>query len=651
VSSPDTPLARSVREARIFGLMALLAAGTGPVLIPLSRTAAVIWATLLLTSVVVPLRYNLGSWSRASLATLVGAAPAVVLLGVAHDLSGFAIPVAVAGVLLQFLWMAGSLTLGRTIAMKIPAGRPSYDVWVRIGAIGAVTTYVGGAMGRLLLPSASTAERLAWMLDEEDNAQIVGVAREVLLHGPRGLELADQYGTAFINLPLALLGLFGGPLLGETDPRLQAVSLVVLSTLVAVVLAGVAMALLAALPHHIQSESRMTDGASPTWLRISLGAALSAITALIGFSLLVVLPMRTGFLTFVWGLVLVLLSAALVAATPADAGAAARLLLIAHLVGSGLLLLSSWPFIGPALAPLVLVVLVWLRPGVVSQLLRSHPGRALATGIAITVGIGLLATWFLRWGPLAEVLSYGVELLTVGGSGIYADPMVGRAAAVAVVATTAIVASRTRGRSRSVQLLAIAGPILGAGVLHLGLRWAAAVLADGAVGYSSVKLLYGVLVLGAVLGLVGLASQATRVGTAAMLGALALVVTTHQMSPTARLHLDWWSHTLRVDAPHARAAVDAILSTDVDVPIRCLPNPGTPVDDRTRWAAYFCARWMEDAFNEGRFDGRRFELLGAPGPDFGPTIDRIVAESQSEYLFAYRMTMGAGWFGWSGRAE
>jgi hypothetical protein len=60
---------------------------------------------------------------------------------------------------------------------------------------------------------------------------------------------------------------------------------------------------------------------------------------------------------------------------------------------------------------------------------------------------------------------------------------------------------------------------------------------------------------------------------------------------------------------------------------------------------------MEDAFNEGRFNGRRFELLNAPGPTFEDTVARIESENQSEYLFAYRMTTGRGWFGWEGSED
>jgi len=617
---------------------------------PLGRPVALLWLPLLVLAVIVPVAHLVGGTARAGLAAVVGLGPAVILLGVVHDLPGASIPLAVSALMFQSAWSIAALTLGRAVADRVPRGRPTVDAWVRVGAVVAVSVYVAGALARLLHPRYGTAERLAWMLDQEDNAHIVGVAREILLHGPQGLELSDQYGTAFINLPLAILRLLGGPLASEPDPRLQAVTLFIVSALVVIALSGLAFALLAALPHHVHPGRRTLESASrPS--SVMLGGATIAVAALIGFSLLVVLPMRTGFITFVWGLTLVLLSAALVAVTPAEAGTAARAVLLAHLVGSALLLLSSWPFIGPAFIPLALVALLWIRWRDLAAGLAARPARSLIGAAVILAGLGLAVLWFLRRGPLAEVLSYGIDLLTVDGSGIYADETARRVALGAITLVAATIVLTATGRVRAVLLLATIGPIAGAGTLYLGMRGAAALLTEGVLGYSGVKLLYGVLVLGMVLGLIGIGSQATRFGTIGLIGALLLVSATHQSSPTSRLHADWWSYTLRADAGHAQAAVEAIRSTSIDIPIRCLPRPGVPVSDQTRWAAYFCVRWMEDAFNEGRFDGRRFDLLYASGPDFGETIERIVSEQQSEYLLAYRMTMGPGWFGWSGRED
>lgn len=68
----------------------------------------------------------------------------------------------------------------------------------------------------------------------------------------------------------------------------------------------------------------------------------------------------------------------------------------------------------------------------------------------------------------------------------------------------------------------------------------------------------------------------------------------------------------------------------------------------TPWAAYFCIRWMEEGFNEGRFNGNAERFLNAQGDDFSEVVAWILAEQQSENLFAYRLTMGSEWFSWTG---
>lgn len=624
----------------------------GIVLPPLSRPLALLWPALALIAVALPVRRVVEHAHQTALAMLVGFGPTLVILGATHDAFGVTVPAPVSAIALQILWTVSSLTAGRAVAARISDRSSAFDVWSRVAAVAAVSGLVISALGRLLLPRFGPAERLAWMLSEEDNAQIVGIAREILTEGPRGAVLAEQYGTGFVTLPLTLMRIAGGPLAVESDPRLQAITLFVVSTMVAAVIAGLAMALLSALPHHVHpgraapsSTSRRTTAAS-----VLVCAASAAIASLIGFSLLLVLPMRTGFLTFVWGLALVLLGAALVAVTPRDASWAARTLLVVHLVATVLMLLSSWPFIAPALAPVLLVPLLWVDWQRALLAAKARPRRTLVMVTAITGALGLLTVWFLRWGPAAEVLSYGADILTVGGSGISADDLLPRAAILTFVLLIPAILLGSAPGTRAPQLLAIVGPVLGAGLLYLALRAAATLLTDGLLGYSGVKLFYGLTALGVVLGLTALASQAARAGLPAALVALLLLGGVHQLSPTASLHTEWRTSTLQQGALHAEATVEAIRPS-TDLPIRCLPTPGTVVTDRTRWAAYFCARWMEDAFNAGRFDGRRFELLAADGPTFGPTIDRIVAEHESEYLFAYRMTMGRGWFGWDGSAD
>ncbi|MGA1078398.1 MAG: hypothetical protein ACO3VG_05440, partial [Nitriliruptoraceae bacterium] len=99
---------------------------------------------------------------------------------------------------------------------------------------------------------------------------------------------------------------------------------------------------------------------------------------------------------------------------------------------------------------------------------------------------------------------------------------------------------------------------------------------------------------------------------------------------------------------HALAMVEAIERTTPDLPVRCRPARGTVVTDTSRWAAYFCVRWVEDALNDDRRSAFRDRLLFAPEGTFDP----IVAEAEAEglYGFAYVMPLGPGWFGWDGRS-
>lgn len=612
----------------------------------LGRLTAVAWLALLFLSVVSASRSRVLGIGQALLATFVGAAPAFVIVGVLHDLPGVALPLPVSGILLLGAWTTTSVLFGTVVASRVSSRRALTDVWLRVLGVALSTGFIAGALVRLLRPAYSSADRLAWTLSEEDNAQIVGIAREVLVGGPRGAELADQYGTAFINLPLLLLRFGGGPLESEIDLRLQAITVYLVSTIAVILLAGLAMALIGALTHHVHQGRRSAQ--LPSTAALALGPVAVGLGAIIGFSLLVVLPMRTGFLTFVWGLTIVLLGAAAVAITPADAPPAARLVLTAHLIGSLLLLFSSWPFVAPALAPLFLVPLLWVPWKRVRVTVRSHRGRALVGALGAVAGLGATTFWFFRWGPAAEVLSYGIDILLIGASGIGADEPARRGAMIAI-ATAAALVIFTAGKASSVHLsVSLVGPVLGGGLLYLGLRSAAALLTDGQLNYSGIKLLYGVITLAIVIGLLGVASQSSRFRAAGVLVSSLLALGILQSSETANVHRTWWDRTYAGPQLHAQATIDAIRSSSAGLPIRCLPSPGTTVNSETRLAAYFCARWVEDAFNEGRFGGHRFELLDASGNTFEETVEDILARSPSEYLFAYRMTMGPGWFGWTG---
>lgn len=613
---------------------------------PVARYAAV----ALVVAVVLSARTSADSWARAGLATVVGAGPALIVHGALHDTVTAPIPVWASALVLQVVWTWATLALGAWVATRMRDAHAVRDAWGRILAVASVTAFVAGVLGRLLRSSVDPSLRLAWIIGEEDNAQIVGVAREVLVHGPGGAELASDFGTAFVNMPLALLRLLGGGQTVDADARLEALTLFVVSTITVVLIAGLAMAMISALPFHVHSGnlvSRSDSGVAGS-ATTAVGALTTALAALIGFSLLVVLPMRTGFLTFVWGIALILLATGVTASIPADAPLHAQAVGLLHLIGTAILLLSSWPFILPALAPLFLLLAGRLPWRSIIAVSRSRPRTVLAP-LSVVLLVGILGSFLLLQGPVANVLSFGVDLLTVGGSAIYADDVLRSASFVSIILFVVLALIPTRSaRSRLGAAIIVAAPVVGAGSLYLGLRLAAAILTEGQLGYAGIKLLYGVVVLAAILGLLGLSWQAARGGLPASAGLLVSVIALHQMSPVAAGYQQWQAQTYRPGTVHAEAVIDAIERSSIDVAIRCLPAPGTTVTDSTRWAAYFCARWVEDAFNEGRFDGRRADLLFAPDGTFEPLVARIEDENRSEYLFAFRMTMGPGWAGWNG---
>jgi hypothetical protein len=627
-------------------ILLFAAAAIAGALPALGRLPALVWFVVVVAAVVSVARSRVTGTSSALLAALVGAGPALVLVGVVHDLLGLTPPLSVSAILLLSVWSLTSVHFGAVVAARVQGPRALADVWSRVVGVAASTGFIAGALIRLLQPSFSTADRLAWTLSEEDNAQIVGIAREVLTGGPRGAELADQYGTAVINLPLMLLRLAGGPLTSEVDLRLQAITVYTVSTIVVIVLAGIAMAHIAALPHHVHAGRRGTS--APGAIAIAIAPFAVGMASLAGFSLLVVLPMRTGFLTFVWGLTLVLLGAAAVAVTPTDAPAPARAVLTAHLLGLLVLLFSSWPFIAPAVAPLFLVPLSWIRWRDARVVVLRRSGLALAGALGVLGALGAIIFWFFRWGPAAEVISYGLDILLIGASEIAADQFAQRTAILAVLGVGLAIVTMGVPHARLALSVSLIGPVVGGGLLYLGLRAAAVLFTDGELRYSGIKLLYGVTALAFMLGLLGLMSQLSQLASPGVLISGLLAFAVLNTSATAALYDSWWARTYAGPQPHSEATVQAIQNSSAGLPIRCLPSPGTAVNSETRWAAYFCARWVEDAFNEGRFGGYRFELLGASGDTFEDTVEDILARSPSEYLFAYRMTMGPGWFGWTG---
>jgi hypothetical protein len=290
-------------------------------------------------------------------------------------------------------------------------------------------------------------------------------------------------------------------------------------------------------------------------------------------------------------------------------------------------------------------MLTWVDWGRVRIALRRRPvvgTAALAsTGLALVVG-AILAS---RLPQVTRVLELGTDLLTIGGSGIFADRPITRMATLLLVIAAVLVLSR-RPVPAPVAI-AVLGPPLGAGLLVLGIRLATDLLADGVMGYAGIKLSFGLVTLSLAIGSIAVVSYASRLGAVGSVLALGLVAIALTSSVTAGSHSGWWERTAQYGSPHAMATEAAIRASNEDLPIRCLPSPGTAITDRTRFAAYFCIRWMEEGFNAGKFHGHAATILNAEGDTYEEIVERILAEDQSNYLFAYPFTMGQGWFGWT----
>jgi len=641
----------SMKTPRLTGLdtrlLALSITSVGALLLPASRP----WSLVSLGAVTALVALAISTRSRLALtdslmAAVVGLGPALIFLGALQEVSGVRLPVVSLRIVVLVAWWTASSTLGTSVARAVRANGLTSEAWSRFAGSGVITIAMAVAVARNLLPGADAVNRLSWIIGEEDNASFVGVAREVLSLGPSGGDLTRAFGAGYMNLPLAVLDLMGGQLEGEIDPRLQAITLFNVSTILVIFIAGLAMGLLVALSSasHVKQQVHPIER-PPTRL---FAALVSGGATAIGFSLLIVLPMRTGFLAFVWGISLVLLAAAVMAILPAHLFPAVRIVAALHVVSTAVFLLGTWPFIAAALAPLGFLLLIWIPWSRAGGSVRRHPVLASVLALA-SVGIMIIATMrFVRGGPLASVLSIGREILTVGGSGISADAWISRGAALSSLALAVVLILRAPEMLRLHLLLSTVGPIAAAAALYVALRIAALVLTEGVLNYSGVKLLYGVVTLASTIGLLALVAWSPTLSRFGGPIVGVLVAALLVASPTARLIDSWWARTDAGRLPHAEAAVASIEASSPELPIRCTPLPGTPASAPARWAAYYCVRWMEDAFNEDRFHGHRFTFLETDSATFEPALQRAKSDDTSRYTFAYPMVLGPGWFGWDG---
>jgi hypothetical protein len=578
--------------------------------------------------------------SHGTLALVIGLAPTVATVTLVHDVLPSHPPE-----ILSWAVLAGTLALATVILGHPLASQLRATIGLRrIAAIGAGVAagvaHAASGPSRLLRSPIGPVEQLAWILGEEDNAQIVGVAREMITAGPGGAELSAQYGTGFMVLP-TLVQRITGPRGDATDARLLAVEAFTLSVVLAILILGLAMFLLSI------SIARTTNVPTILGLVVTAMAALGATTA--AFAVAVFMPMRTGFLTLVWSIAWVALMVALAAAGTHRLSVTPRAFIAAQLLVLTLLVLRSWPFlIAAALPPLLLA----LRDAPLDRMRSSLRRRWYVVLALVTVGV-IATVPYIRESAVGEVLSYGREALTVGGSGIFADRAAIFATACGVLLAVVMLGWTDRGErwfgvpagSRVLLVLGVPGA---AWLSWVGLKVAAAALTSGELNYAGWKLFYAAVAIAAVTGLPALvgttsvASPAPRLLGPVLIGGLLLT------SSTAQTASDWWERTAPRTPPHAIAAIDAVRASSVDLPIRCTPQPGAAATDGARWAAYYCVRWMEDAFNEERFHGHRFTFLDTTDPTFEDAVRIAREQDASRYTFAYPMTVGPGWFGWDG---
>lgn len=513
--------------------------------------------------------------------------------------------------------------------------------WSVAAAVGLLVPAAATSWATARLLGAAPAARLAWMLGEEDNAHVVGVARELLTVGPRGAELATQYGTSFATPGVALLRAGAvGALSG--DARLDAITATTAATALLPLLVGATLLMAAtALRASLLRVGARADRTRSS--RTGLGGPVSGLVGgLLGGAvvqlLAVALPMQLGFATLAWAMAWTLVGwSALMGVRIPSLPTRTRAALGVQAVLAGVLLEGSWPFLAGAL---LLPAALLLLPPVLRIARTGGPGRTLRTVGPALLLAGVTAALLAGSGALRTVIGFGREALTagvtVGASIITVGPSLMVAGGLA--ALTVLIGVRRRG-----PVMLTLGAALGAVVTLLLLYLVALAITEGVTGYGGSKLGLASVVL-----TVGALTSMSAAGALPRLGpALAVAVTLPALvDPLGRTALSWWERTAPTEPPHAVAAVTAIEGSDPMLAIRCRPAPGTPATGASRLAAYFCIVWMEDAFNAERSSGNRFDFFGTEEPTFDGALERARAEGLDS--FAYPMRLGPGWFGWDG---
>jgi hypothetical protein len=563
---------------------------------------------------------------------LVAALPTLALVALIHDLLPAHPSRWVSQALALSILVAMTMTIGRAAAAGIARDTGARRAGAILAGSLPVTLIAAWTPLQLLRADVPSTARLAWMLGEEDNAQIVGVAREVLVTGPAGQGLAETYGTGFVVGAITLLRVLGSTLL-DLDPRLAAIAVFTLSVGIAILVLGVAVLLVlllapSATPRHGLLELP------------PLALTCAAVTA-IALGVAVVVPMRTGFLTFVWSLAWLSLGTA-VLLIPAR-GAWDRIALTVHTLACALLVVRSWPFVIVGSLVTIAICARWLPWRRLRGRIVHGRGLIVATAGGLAVATG--AAFYLRDSLFGEVLSYGRAALTIVASGIEFDRVILTAVLVAL-AILLLQLIRAHQVDR-IPTLTVLGPVGAVGASWIGLNMLALLLTGGELNYAGWKLVYAFVALGAVLALPAVARFLLGRSTITAVGVTIVSVAILLASPTALEIREWGARLAPAEPPHAVAVIEAIEATSPDVAIRCRPALGTPVTSGSRLAAYFCVRWVEDAFNEDRSRGLRFEYFNAQGDTFDPIIE--AATQAGEYgLLSRILQLGPGWFGWDG---
>lgn len=498
---------------------------------------------------------------------------------------------------------------------------------------------------RLLREGATWAERLRWMLDAEDNARFLGVAREVIASGPAGGKLTGDLGNGFVALAVTWLSAVRSPTIAG-DPRLAAIDVINTSVILSILTLGVSMLLLI---WALLWNSRCRPQPS---LLLAGSAAVTAVAVSIATGV----PLRNGFLSFVWGISWMVLTVGGMALLLRLTGPRVMIGALAHLGFGTVMVVRSWPFLLPAIAPVLLITLGLLGAGLLRRAARRR-GLLAGLGIALAAMLAVVAA-NVRSSALWELWKdAGAEALTIGGTAIFASDRTRDVAIASVLASVAVLAGRAvatrRVTTEEGTIPAALLPVLAATGIWLfygALRLAADLLTDGVLNYAGAKVFYGAVAVSFLLALPVLLIAALDLPAPlplTLIVSFSLFLGTGQDLDDARV---WRDATAPREAPHAVVMAEAIERTSPSTPIRCLPDFGVRTTPRARWASYFCATFAEDAFNERPFSAFRNPMLTVEADTFDDLIEQALRERPNEYLLALRITAGPGWFGWDGRS-